>query len=317
MTVLIDPPVWPAHGTVWSHLVSDEGYDELHAFARRLGIPRRSFDLDHYDVPARLHARAISLGAVPVTGKEVVAALRAAGLRVTQAQRAEVSPVRRRQFLVAEWDELGGRLLVAGPGARRPRDDEWHRLGAALIARWNEPHRGYHDERHLEDVLLALDHLAVRGERVQEETLLAAWFHDTVYAGAGAGEDEDASARLAVAELGGPGLGLDGALVARVGAHIEATAPAREIDEAAPALAQLLDADLAIFASPAARYAEYARAVRGEYAHVPDPEFAAGRSAILRRYLDRAAIYRTGSARELWEDRARANVAEELGRLSG
>ena len=26
MSILIDPPVWPAHGTVWSHLASDASY---------------------------------------------------------------------------------------------------------------------------------------------------------------------------------------------------------------------------------------------------------------------------------------------------
>ena len=51
--ILVDPPAWPAHGRLWSHLVSDTSYDELHAFARRLGIPARGFDRDHYDVPGR------------------------------------------------------------------------------------------------------------------------------------------------------------------------------------------------------------------------------------------------------------------------
>ncbi|MGI8415272.1 MAG: DUF4031 domain-containing protein, partial [Nakamurella sp.] len=52
MSVLIDPPRWPAHGRVWSHLVSDASLDELHAFAGTAGIPERGFDRDHYDVPA-------------------------------------------------------------------------------------------------------------------------------------------------------------------------------------------------------------------------------------------------------------------------
>ena len=38
MAILIDPPAWPAHGTLWSHLVSDSDYDELHAFAALLGL---------------------------------------------------------------------------------------------------------------------------------------------------------------------------------------------------------------------------------------------------------------------------------------
>ena len=33
MTVLVDPPLWPRHGTTWAHLVSDTSLDELHAGA--------------------------------------------------------------------------------------------------------------------------------------------------------------------------------------------------------------------------------------------------------------------------------------------
>ena len=46
--------------------MSDESYDELHAFAARLGIPRRSFQGDHYDVPTEYRERAIELGAEAV-----------------------------------------------------------------------------------------------------------------------------------------------------------------------------------------------------------------------------------------------------------
>ena len=52
MTVLVDPAMWPGHGRLWCHLVSDESYAELHDFAERVGLPRRAFDRDHYDVPA-------------------------------------------------------------------------------------------------------------------------------------------------------------------------------------------------------------------------------------------------------------------------
>ena len=102
MAILIDPPAWPAHGTLWSHLVSDSDYDELHAFAALLGVPRRGFDLDHYDVPASLHARAVALGAREVTAKDVVFSLRTAELRVRGVERDAARPVRRRQYLVAE-----------------------------------------------------------------------------------------------------------------------------------------------------------------------------------------------------------------------
>ena len=82
MTVLIDPPVWPWRGRRWSHLVSDVSYDELHAFvAAELGIPRRAFQGDHYDVPEDLYAVAVDAGAETVSCRELLGRLRAAGLR--------------------------------------------------------------------------------------------------------------------------------------------------------------------------------------------------------------------------------------------
>ena len=87
MTVLIDQAIWPAHNTVWAHIVSDESLDELHAFAQRAGIPRRGFDLDHYDVPAHKWAELVALGAHPVGVREFVRRLQASGLRVPQRDR--------------------------------------------------------------------------------------------------------------------------------------------------------------------------------------------------------------------------------------
>ena len=310
MTILIDPPAWPAHDTLWSHLVSDASHDELHAFAKRLGVPRRGFDLDHYDVPASLHERAVALGARPVTAKELLRGMQDAGPRVRQVDRGIMTPIRRREYLTAEWAALGEGFGIA---AFERGEGSWRLLGDSLLARWNEPHRRYHDERHLEDVLLSLDQLAVRGERVSPATLLAAWFHDAVYAGTPS--DELDSAQLATESLSS--FALDAALLERVHAMIVATTPGREEADPDPALAHLLDADLAIFAAPPHRYARYAAAVREEYAHVPDAEFAAGRARILQAYLDRPAIYRTATARGLWEHRARANVAAELERLTG
>jgi hypothetical protein len=92
MTVLIDQPVWPAHDTVWSHLVSDSSLDELHVFAAANGIPRRGFDLDHYDVPQHRYDALVAAGAVPVSNRELVTRLLASGLRVTGRQRAGRQP---------------------------------------------------------------------------------------------------------------------------------------------------------------------------------------------------------------------------------
>ena len=87
MSVLIDQPRWPAHNTHWSHLVSDTSIAELHAFAASQGVERGAFDLDHYDVPKRLYADLVAAGAIPVSNRELVTALRESGLRVSQRDR--------------------------------------------------------------------------------------------------------------------------------------------------------------------------------------------------------------------------------------
>jgi hypothetical protein len=84
MPVLIDPPMWPHRGRLWSHLVSDVSYDELHDFAARLGIPPQGFQGDHYDVPEHLYAHAVALGATPVSGRDLVRRLISAGLKLSR-----------------------------------------------------------------------------------------------------------------------------------------------------------------------------------------------------------------------------------------
>ena len=81
MTIIVDPPNAAGHGRLWSHLASDASFDELHEFARSLGLPERGFDRDHYDVPSEWYEQVLALGAVPVSSRELVARLVASGLR--------------------------------------------------------------------------------------------------------------------------------------------------------------------------------------------------------------------------------------------
>lgn len=87
MTILIDDPIWPAHGRLWAHLVSEDSLEELHAFAQSNGLPDRAFDLDHYDVPGDALPRLIAAGAVHVGGKELARRLIASGLRIPARDR--------------------------------------------------------------------------------------------------------------------------------------------------------------------------------------------------------------------------------------
>jgi predicted metal-dependent HD superfamily phosphohydrolase len=201
--------------------------------------------------------------------------------------------------LAAAWR----RLVPDSPASRA--------VGAELLARWAEPHRRYHTLDHLRAVLAAVDrlaHLAADADAVR----LAAWFHDAVYEGR-AGWDEERSAQLALALL--PRCGVPPGRVAEAARLVRLTA-AHAPEPGDRDGAVLCDADLAILAAPPDGYAAYAAAVREEYRHVPDAAFAAGRAGVLSRLLAMPRLFRTPVARELWEERARANLAAELARLA-
>lgn len=81
MTILVDPPVWPFRGQLFSHLASDTSIEELHEFAVAVELHPRSYDGDHYDVPASRYDEVVAAGALPVTNRELLAAIQRADLR--------------------------------------------------------------------------------------------------------------------------------------------------------------------------------------------------------------------------------------------
>ena len=90
MAIMVDPPNVAARGRLWSHVASDASFAELHAFAAVVGIPGRGFDRDHYDIPAERYDAVVNAGAEPVSSRELVARLTAAGLR--RRKRSRLSP---------------------------------------------------------------------------------------------------------------------------------------------------------------------------------------------------------------------------------
>jgi hypothetical protein len=87
MAVLVDECRWWFRGRRWCHMVSDVDLAELHTLAERVGIPRRAFQGDHYDVPEELRPAVLDAGAEAVGSRELVRRLRGAGLRLTPAER--------------------------------------------------------------------------------------------------------------------------------------------------------------------------------------------------------------------------------------
>jgi predicted metal-dependent HD superfamily phosphohydrolase len=181
-----------------------------------------------------------------------------------------------------------------------------------LLAAYGGAERGYHDRRHLAEVLERLDELAAAGVRHQPRAVrLAAWFHDAVYDERP--DPEERSAQWAERALTGL---LDEDEVAEVARLVRLTEHHRP-DPADVNGSALSDADLAVLASPAERYRRYVEDVRREYAAVPEAEFRRGRAAVLRALVDQDRLFRTAYAQEHWEAAARHNVMDELAELQG
>ena len=326
MSIYIDPPTWPAHGTVFSHLISDASLAELHEFAAAAGISERAFDRDHYDVPAHLYDELVRAGAVELSGAELTRTLIASGLRIPLKER----PEKIRPRLLRAWEAAFAPRLntprlkhVEAPAASQAQlTAQVAELGESLLQAWEQPHRAYHHSGHLSQMLTDLDRLYAH--RTQGSTplalILAAWFHDAVYEGA-PGEDERHSEQLASASLEPlvtAGL-LSGDELQMVSLLVRATAT-HELPESVdlpagyePADIQFfLDADMAILAADSARYRRYLRGVRSEYSHCDDEAFRTGRTTFLRSILGRERVFLSEQALKLWEEPARANLRAEL-----
>lgn len=322
MSIYIDPPTWPAHGTVFSHLISDVSLTELHEFAAAAGISERAFDRDHYDVPAHLYEDLVRAGAKELSGAQLTRTLIASGLRIPLKER----PEKIRPRLLRAWEAaFAPRLerVEASAESRAQLTAQVAELGESLLQAWEQPHRAYHHSGHLSQMLAELDRLYAPHAQAGSTPLplvLAAWFHDAVYEGA-PGEDERRSEQLAAASLEpliAAGL-LDEEELQLVCLLIRATA-AHELPESTelpagynPAdIEFFLDADMAILAAEPARYRRYLRGVRSEYSHFDDEAFRAGRTTFLRSILERERIFLSKEGLQLWEEPARANLCGEL-----
>jgi predicted metal-dependent HD superfamily phosphohydrolase len=192
------------------------------------------------------------------------------------------------------WGELGATVVNGG-------------LMNQLVAAYSERHRHYHTLQHLRECLVQFDAAAMLARR-PAEVELALWFHDAVY-DPRRGDNEERSADWARDSVLAAGCGADmadrvAALVLATQSHVAAG------DDADAAL--LLDVDLAILGAAPARFDEYEKQIRAEYAHVPDDDFRLGRARVLRGFLARERIYATGVFHDALEARARANLGRSL-----
>lgn len=107
MTVYVDDmykyPIGQFGRMKMSHMIADTE-DELHEMAGKIGIARRWYQGDHYDIALSKRALAISFGAVAITYRQLgcMAGLRKRGLLMGKPEDAEAALLRwkeeRRKF---------------------------------------------------------------------------------------------------------------------------------------------------------------------------------------------------------------------------
>jgi predicted metal-dependent HD superfamily phosphohydrolase len=180
-----------------------------------------------------------------------------------------------------------------------------------LEAAYAQAHRRYHTRTHIEQCLALLDQVPDLTETEHQILTYAIWWHDAVY-DATASDNEAQSAAMAKRDLRDFDISLHGRdEVARL---IMLTA-GHEVEEGDRLGEILVSIDLAILGAPDERYDAYARAVREEYAHVPEDQWRLGRAGVLQRFLDAQVIFPDPAIAQWLEAQARANLSRELASL--
>lgn len=199
----------------------------------------------------------------------------------------------------------------------RAWEQAWTTLGlrgddtllAALLQRYAEPHRKYHTLQHLEECFARFELLrdcAVHAVEIE----IALWFHDAVY---DVTRDDNERQSAQWAKRAALDAGAGHAVAHRLHELVMVTrheALATTHDEQI-----LVDVDLAILGAEPARFDEYERQVREEYAAAPEPLFRQRRRAILEEFLARDRIFGTEQLAALLEDRARDNLRRSIENL--
>lgn len=170
-----------------------------------------------------------------------------------------------------------------------------------LVQLHEQPFRHYHTLYHVDAMLDHLNRLVPE----YAEMAMAIWFHDAIY-DPREKDNETRSAALFIECLGSRVAAVACVNIVR---FILATDHTRQ--RSGNAREDLIrDIDLSILGAPRAVYLDYSEAIRNEYSHVPDVDFARGRSAILTGILDRRIFH--SDFFEAQEDAARANLKEEI-----
>lgn len=172
-----------------------------------------------------------------------------------------------------------------------------------MIAAYSATGRHYHNLKHIEDCLAALESVSGLSGRDREILTAAIWWHDIVY-DATRSDNEELSARLAEQNVAA-------GLREEVGRLVRLTR-SHHVEPDDHLGAVMISIDLCILGADPSAYDAYAAAIRKEYAHVAEDAYRKGRAAVLERFAARPVIYPDAGFAARLERPARANIEREL-----
>jgi predicted metal-dependent HD superfamily phosphohydrolase len=177
-----------------------------------------------------------------------------------------------------------------------------------LVAVYAAPDRHYHNLAHVKDCLGALAGVDDLSATDREILTAAIWWHDVVYDPMRS-DNEELSARLAEQNVAVEFRDEVGRLIRLTKTHQV------EPDDRLGAI--LISIDLSILGAEPSRYDAYAASIRKEFAHVPEADYRAGRSSVLRRFAAQPVIFPDAAFAQKYDRQARENLARELASLRG
>lgn len=175
-----------------------------------------------------------------------------------------------------------------------------------LVSAYNEKHRHYHTQKHIEAMLKHFDNTKNLA-KAPLEIELAIWFHDAIYKPFSSSNELDSAnwARDFLLEQNYSQDGID-----RIHKMIMSTLHNGQAKAADEQL--IVDIDLTILGTTESVYDEFERNVRKEYKLVPWLIYKRKRKEILEGFLQQENIYKTSFYQERFEDQARINLSRAI-----
>lgn len=181
-------------------------------------------------------------------------------------------------------------------------------LWVELEANYSQPHRTYHNQKHLQELFTYFD---TYKQHLEAPTLVAfsIFYHDIIYS-IWKKDNEEKSALLAIDRLAS--LRLHSHELDSIQEQIMATKSHTTIHADT---AWMIDFDLGILGQSPEVYLKYTKSIREEYKSVPALLYTKGRKKVLQHFINKPFIYATATFQKLYEEQAKLNLINELNAL--